>query len=132
MAAGFEQVESANDVGLDKIARTGDGTIHMRLGGEVKNVGDCVLFKHPEHCRFVTQIDFFEPVLRMTFDRLEIRLMPGVGQTVQINQALNLRPLDDVMDEVRTDESGAPGDQEIQTSPPAVVVAMFLLCWFLP
>src|SRR2546428_837023 len=39
--------------------------------------------------------------------------MPGVREQIEIDQSRDLRPVDDVVDEVRADEAGAPCDEQV-------------------
>ena len=66
---------------------------------------------HVEHGRLVPQIHFLEDVFRMAADLLEVGQMPGVGEAVQVDQPLDLGPVDDVLDQVGADEAGAAGNQ---------------------
>ena len=50
-AAGFQQIERADDVGVDEIARPGDGAVHMRFRRQVHDMGDGVLLHDPQRRR---------------------------------------------------------------------------------
>jgi len=54
--AGFEQIEGADDVGGDEIARPGDGTVDMRFRREVHHVGDAVLLHDAQRRRLLGAI----------------------------------------------------------------------------
>jgi len=112
MAAGFEEVEGADDVRLDEITRPCNRAIHVRFSRQVQDVRDAMLLYDSQHLRLISQIDLFENVLRMTRHRLKIRQMSGIGQAIEIDQRFDLRTADDVLDEVRPDEPGAAGDKE--------------------
>ena len=51
--------------------------------------------------------------LRMTSEGFEVRLVPRVGEAVEIHQPRDLREIDDVLDQVRSDETRAAGDEKI-------------------
>ena len=112
-AAGFEQMKRADDVRVDEIARPGDGTVHMRFGGEMQDVGDGVLFDDAPHGGLVAQINALENIFGMTRDRFDVGGVASVSEAVQVDQARDLRALDDLMDDVRADEAGAAGEQEV-------------------
>jgi hypothetical protein len=126
-ATGFEQVESANDVGLDEVAGAADRTVHVRFSRQMENVRDAVFLEDAENRRFIAQVHFFKGILGMLFDGLKVRKMAGVGQAIQIDQSLNFGPVNNVMNEIRADEARAAGDEEVQTSPPTDLVAMSLI-----
>ena len=105
VTARLQQVECANNIRLDKIAGASDRTVHMRFRREVQNMGDGVLLDHFQNRGFVAEIDFFEHVFRMAGDRFEVREMPGISQGVQVDQFFNLRAINDVLDQIRSDEA---------------------------
>ncbi len=112
-AAGFQEIESADDVRLDKIAGTGDGTIHMRFGCQMHDVRDAMLLDNLKDCALLPQIRFLENILWMSIEASEVFQMSGIGQAIKVNKPGNLRFLKDVPNQVRADEAGAPGNQQI-------------------
>ena len=85
-AAGFQQIESADDVRVDEIARPGDGTVHVRFRRQVHDVRDGVLLDDAQRGGLVAQIHFLENVFRMPGNFFQIGQMPGVSQAIQIDQ----------------------------------------------
>ena len=79
----------------------------------MQDVGDGVLFDDAPHGGRVAEIDALENIFRMACDRFDVGEVAGVGEAVQIDQARDLRALDDLMDDVRADETGAAGEQEV-------------------
>ena len=113
-AAGFEEVEGAVDVGGDEVAGAGDAAIDVGLCGEVHDVGDVMLADDAEDFVLVPQIDFFENVARMdVMNAGEVFEMAGIGEAVEIDEPGDLRPVDDVANEIGADESGAACDQKV-------------------
>jgi hypothetical protein len=108
--AGFEKIESANDIGGDEVAGTGNRAIDMGFGGQVHDVGDGVALNDLEHGYFIADIDFLEGVFRMARDGIEIREVTGVGKAVEIDEVFDLRLSNDVVDDVRADEAGTAGN----------------------
>ena len=76
------------------------------------DVRDAVLFDHAQRRGLVAQIHLLKNVFRMPGDLLQILQMPGVSQAIQIDQSLDFRPVDDVVDEIGADESGAASDEQ--------------------
>ena len=64
-AAGFQEVEGADDVGVDEIVRAGNRAIDVRFGRQVQHVRNGMLAHDAEHGGLVAQIDFFEDILRL-------------------------------------------------------------------
>ena len=84
----------------------------MRFRREMHDVGDGMLLDDAQHSGFVAQIHLFKNVFRVPGHFFQVLQMPGVGEAIQIDQLFNLRPVDDVMDEVGADESGAASDEQ--------------------
>ena len=112
-AGGFEEVESPQNVGGDEIARAGDGTIHMRLGREVHDVGDLMLLKNAEDSLPITKIDFFKDVFGVLVGTPKIREVARVSEAIQIDQAVDAFGLKQQVNEIGADETGTAGDQKI-------------------
>ena len=85
---------------MDKIARTGDGTVHVRFCRQMHDVRNGVFFDDSQHGGFVAQVHFLKNVFRMPGNFLQIFQMPGVGQAVEIDQPRNFRAVNDVMNHV--------------------------------
>jgi hypothetical protein len=63
----------------------------------------------------VPQVHLLENVFGVTAHLLEIGEMPGIGEAIEIYQTLDFGLIDNVMDQVGADESGATGDEEFHT-----------------
>ena len=85
----------------------------MRFGGQMQDMGDPMLLHHRQNGGFVAQVGFFKSVFAMLRDSLQIFQMAGVGQAIQVDQLADFRAVNDVMDQVRSDESGAACDQQV-------------------
>ena len=96
---------------MDKIARAGDGAIHVRLCGEVHHLRDLVLLNHAKDRGFVAEVHFFEDIFGMIGEPLQICQMTCISQAVQVHQALYLRLINDVLDEIGADKSSAAGNK---------------------
>ena len=69
---------------------------------------------HVEHRGLVAQIDSFKDVLGVLRDRFEVNEVAGVGQAIEVDQGLDLWAVDEVLDDVRADESRPAGHQQAQ------------------
>src|SRR3982751_521461 len=103
----FEQIKCADDVGLNEIARTGDGRIHMRLGGQMKHVSNWMPIEDAEQRRLVPQIDLFENVFWGLIDSFEVLKMPGVGEAIEVHELLDFGPVNDVANHIRSNKPSA-------------------------
>ena len=65
---------------------------------------------HLEHGALVAQVHLLEDILGVPGDAFEVLQPPGVGQAVEIDQLADLRPVNDVMDEIGADEAGPASD----------------------
>src|SRR5438876_5323235 len=52
----------------------------------------------------------------------QIDQVAGVGKAIQVDQAVDLGPINNMMDHIRSDKSRAAGDQKIH-------VTLLLCCW---
>src|SRR3954452_153886 len=100
MSARFQKVESADNVRLDKIPGPGNGAVDMRLGRQVQHMRDGMLSHDPQHLRLVSQIHFFESVFGVISNLLQVCRVARICETVEVNKALDLGALDDVLDQV--------------------------------
>ena len=107
LAAGFEKIEGADDVGGDEVTGAADGTIDVRFGREMHHVGDLVIANDAADGLAVAEIHFFEDVIRSAFDIGEICEVTCVGEAIEINEAINCGLIDDVPDKIGADETGA-------------------------
>src|SRR5690349_9611235 len=85
-AAGLEQVESANDIGMDKISGARDGAVDVRFRREMHDMRDGMFLDDAGDGRFVAQIDLFKSVFGILVDSLEVDQMTGIGQTIQVDE----------------------------------------------
>jgi len=69
-----------------------------------------MLLHQRQNGRLVAQVGFFKDIFGMPRDALEIFQMARVSQAIQIDQPPDLRAVNDMMDQVGPDESGAACD----------------------
>ena len=111
LAAGFEQVEGALDVGAQERPWPGDGSVHMALGREVNDHLGLVLGKGRAHRLEVDQIGAHEGVVRAAFQAGQAARVRSIGQGVQVDEKMLGVARNQQVQEVRADESGAAGDK---------------------
>ena len=112
IATGFEQMEGADDVGLNEVTRPRDGAIHMRLRSEVHDVGDVMLLHDTDDGVFITQVSLLENVARMRHP-CEIFEMPGIRQAVEVHDLAHLGLLCHEANEVRPDETSSTCNEKV-------------------
>ena len=72
------------------------------------DVRDDVFLNDFDDGGLVAQIHFLKSVFRMAGNLGEVFEMTGVSQAIEIDESLHLRPVDDVLEDIRADESGSP------------------------
>ena len=108
---GFEQRVSADDIGLDELARTVDRTVHMAFRGEVHHMRRLELGEHTIQFGPVADVDLLELEPVGFRDRSEIFKVPGVGEFVDYADGIRC-VVDDVPGHGRPDESGSAGNND--------------------
>ncbi|OIQ82918.1 hypothetical protein GALL_352980 [mine drainage metagenome] len=103
-AHGLQQVESADDVGLNEVARTMDGAVDMRLGGEVDDGARSVFGKQPGYQGGIGYIATHEHMPHVVAQTDEIFQVTRIGQLVEVDDRLTALP-QPVQDKIASDES---------------------------
>jgi hypothetical protein len=107
----LEQLERADDVGLDERVGAVDRAVDVRLGREVHDRARLVLAKQAHDRRAVADVAAHERVARVAAQRREVAEVARVGELVEVQHRLAGRG-DPVEDEVGADEAGAAGDED--------------------
>src|ERR1043166_5678995 len=68
------------------------------------------------HANLVPQIQFFEDVFGMVGDRGQVGQVPGVSQAVEIDQAIDFRPVYDVTDDIAANEPRAACHKQVHSA----------------
>ena len=89
-ANGFKEVESANDVCLDELARAVNRAVHMRLGGEIHDSTRLVLGEDFVEKGAVADIASHKDVARTAIQRSKILWIAGVGEFVEVYDGCGL------------------------------------------
>ena len=116
LAGQLEQLEGADDIGLDEGVGRHDGPVHVGFGGKVADRVDPVGVENAFHGRGVADVRPLEhvaPVLGR-LDVGQVFRVARIGQAVHIDDAAGkIRCFEQVADEVRTDEAAAAGHQDV-------------------
>ena len=71
------------------------------------DVGDVMLFDDLRDGSLISQVDLFEEVFGILRDGVEVGEIACVGQAVEVDQSTDIGLIDDVVQQVRADESGS-------------------------
>jgi len=107
---GFEQVEGADHIGLDKLARTMDRAIDMRLGRKVDHRTRLVLSQQLFNQRPIANIATHKNVPCIATQRLERIQIARVGELVEVNHRL-IALRQPVQNKIAADKTGCASDQ---------------------
>ena len=107
---GFEQLEGADDVGLDEFAGAVDGAVDVRFGGEVHDGARPVLGEQAADEFKIADVTLDEDVARITVQAGEVLAVAGVGELVEGDDRF-VGLGQPVQHEVAADEAGAAGDE---------------------
>ena len=111
-AGGVQQVDGANDVGLDKGHRIGDGSVHVALGREVDDSVGLVSVHEVLNGGGVADVDALKAVVGGLIDVREVFKVAGVRQRVNIDDGGLGVALYKTANDVRADESGSAGNED--------------------
>jgi hypothetical protein len=108
----FEQAEGAQDISLDEVLGTVDGSVHVTLGREVDHDPRAVLGQQKVDQVKVTQVALYEDVPRITLETGNVLEVARIGELVEVDYRLVVGG-EPVEYEVATDETGAASDENI-------------------
>ena len=109
VAGRLEQFEGADEVRLNERRRAVDRPVHVRLGGEIEHRRRLPPIEERRHRRPIGDVALDEGELRMVVDVAQALEAACIGQLVEDDHA-DVAAGEGVSDEVRTDETGAAGD----------------------
>ena len=116
-SARLQQIECTHDVCLNKIVRSDDGSIHVRLCGQMHHMRDFVPSNDFRDTALVPQVHLLEGVLRMAFEIAQVFQVARVSQTVEVDQPAYFRFVDDVSNQIGPDKPCATSYQKIHSTP---------------
>src|SRR5665213_4534529 len=101
----------ADDIGLDEEFRSGNGSVHMRLGGEMHQSVKLLLNQQFLDRCGVADVSVNESQFRAGLDGFEICQIPRICQRIEDHQPASGMLLEPIMYEIRADEAAATGNQ---------------------
>ena len=110
LSGGFDEVEGADDVGLDEGLRAFDGVVDVAFGREVDDALDVVLGKEGFYEGFVADVTFDEGVVGECFGFFEVVEVARIGEFVEVDEVVLGVFLGKVWNEVGADKAGAASD----------------------
>jgi O-phosphoseryl-tRNA(Cys) synthetase len=78
------------------------------LGSQVQDMGDAVLAEDGQNLFLFAEIYFFKSIAGVVCDPAQIGQVTGVGQAIEVDQALQLRVIDEVLNEVKAIKPAPP------------------------
>ena len=85
----------------------------MRFRREVEDVGDGVVADDAGNGGLVAEVNLLEVVFRLAGNGGDICQPPGVGEAVEVDDALDFGLADDVFKHMGADEAATAGDEQI-------------------
>ena len=112
----FQECERSHDVGVHELARPKDGPVYVAFCREVDNSIDLVTVEDGADRIGVADIDPLKAVAisLLRRDICKVGRVARVGELIQVDGApAELRPAEEVADEVCPDKPSPAGDQEV-------------------
>lgn len=113
LAGGLQQAEGTHHIGAGEGKRVFDGAIHVALCGQVDDAIDIVLLHDGAHAVEVADIGLHEGVVRLVLDILQVGEVAGVGERIEIDDAILGVLVDEEADDVGADEAGTTCNQDV-------------------
>ena len=113
LTGGLQQAERAHHIGAGKGEGVFDGAVHVAFCGQVNHAVDVVLLHEGAHLVEVADIGLHEGVVRLVLYILEVSEIAGVGEGVQVDDAVLRVLVDEEAYNVGADEACAAGDENV-------------------
>lgn len=119
---GIEQAEGADEVRHDEVLWAIDAAVHVGLRSEVHDGIDVMVTQEFGETFAVEDVALHKNVAGIVLQCGEVGEVPGVGQLVQVDDALNFHAMvlpglaEEIVNEVGADKSGAAGDKDAHRS----------------
>ena len=113
LPCGLQQRQRPHHVGPRESERIADRAVDVAFGREMDHPVYVVLREEAAHGVVVADVAFDERVVRTVLDVPQVREVAGVGQAVEVYDPIVGVFPDEQPHDVRADESGAAGDQDI-------------------
>ena len=112
-AGGFQQGEGADQIGFHEGRRSGDGAVHVALGGEMDEGVNLVFAQQAVHQPPVANIALDEDMPGGIGQIAQVVQRTGVGQQVEVDDADFGIGDQQMANEIAADETGAAGHQHV-------------------
>ena len=108
----FQEPEGAHDVGVQKVLRAVDGTVHVTLGGKMHDCGERVLGEEGSEQDRVgdVAVDKRVPATAALVEISQGGAVAGVGEFVEVDHPGFRSGRQGVPHKVRADKAGSAGD----------------------
>ena len=85
----------------------------MRFSSEVYDMGDVVPFDYFQRGCLIAQIHLLKNILGMMRDLIQVFQSSGIRQAIEVDELRHLRMINEVLDQVCPNKSGATGNEQI-------------------
>ena len=110
---GLEKGKCAHHVGAGESEGVEDRAVHMAFGREMDHAVDLIFLHDAAHLVVVADVGPDEGIVGFVLDVLQVGEVAGVGELVEVDDVVVGIFVDEETDHVRTDESGASGDENV-------------------
>ena len=109
----LQQAECTQNIGLGKGEGILDGAVNMALGSEVDHAVDRIVLEDLADCVKVADVGLDEDIVGGYFDVLQVGQVAGIGQFVEIDDAVIRVFLDEETDNMAADKASAAGNKDV-------------------
>ena len=108
----FKKLESSLDVAFNEWRRIVDAAVDMGFRCKVNHRINGKLFEHLIELFLFSEIPLKKMIIRVGFNPSQVGEVPCIGQRVKIDDRVTRVLSQPIMNQVRTNETGTPGDQD--------------------
>ena len=108
----FKKLEGPLDVAINEWRRIVDAAVDMGFRGKVNHRINGKLFEHLIELFLFSEIPLKKMIIRLGFNPSQVGEVPCIGQRVKIDNRVTRVLSQPIMNQVRTNETGTPGDQD--------------------
>ena len=108
----FKKLEGPLDVAINEWRRIVDAAVDMGFRSKVNHRIDGKLFEHLIELFLFSEISLKKMIIRLGFNPSQVGEVPCICQRVKIDDRVTRVLSQPIMNQVRTNETGTPGDQD--------------------
>jgi len=108
-----QQAECAHHIGAGKEEWGFDGAVYVALCRQMNDAVDIILLHNGAHALKVADVCLDEGVVRLPFNITEVGEVAGIGEGIQIDDAVLRVFVHEEPHKVRPDEAGSAGDEDV-------------------